>query len=600
MSGRIPQHFIDDLLARTDLVELVGSRVPLKKAGKEYKACCPFHDEKTPSFAVVPDKQFYHCFGCGAHGTALTFLMEYDHLNFIEAVEELAGKLGLEIPRPEEAASRTKSQDDPFTVLEQATEFFRQQLRNAPAAVEYLKNRGVAGETAVQFGIGFAPNAWDTLLRHLGATDDARRKLLHAGLIIERERRSAGEPPGYYDRFRHRIMFPIRDARGRTIAFGGRVIQKEEPKYLNSPETELFHKGRELYGLYEARQATRNLERLMVVEGYMDVVSLHQAGVTYAVATLGTATTAEHLKRLFRVCGEVVFCFDGDRAGRGAAWRALETCLPEARQGRQVRFLFLPDGHDPDSLVKEEGRDAFEHRLRGALSLSDYLIGELKTRHDLAAVDGRAAFANAAQTLLARVTDNVYRELLLEQVAASLTISTDRLRRLLVLPQAAQPSMEKARGAMANAAISSGRGSLVRQAIQNLLHYPQVAPRLSRIAELSAVNRPGITLLLQLVEELRECPDLTPAALLERWRGRPDFHYIDKLFLKESLAVDTNDALEQVQSSIDRVISENFPEERFDELMHKYHLGALSTEEKAELRELTQRQARPGTGRQNL
>lgn len=597
MSGRIPQHFIDELLVRTDLVELVGNRVPLKKAGKEYKACCPFHDEKTPSFAVVPDKQFYHCFGCGAHGTALTFLMEYDHLSFPEAVEELAGKLGMETPRTEDGASRPKSSDDPFAVLEQAAEFYRKQLRGAPTAVEYLQNRGVTSEAAALFGIGFAPNAWDALLKQLGTTDDARRKLLHAGLIVERERRS-NEPAGYYDRFRHRIMFPIRDARGRTIGFGGRVIQKEEPKYLNSPETELFHKGHELYGLYEARQATRNLERLMVVEGYMDVVSLHQAGVTYAVATLGTATTAEHLKRLFRVCGEVVFCFDGDRAGRGAAWRALETCLPEVRQGRQVRFLFLPEGQDPDSIVKHEGGAEFEQRLCGALSLPDYLITELKARNDVSTVDGRAAFANAAQILLARVANEVYRELMFEQVAAGLGISPDRLRRLITLPRAGQVPRQPVRPP-SNATVSAGRGSLVRQAIQNLLHYPEIAAKLTRITELDNIDRPGMTLLLQVIAELREYPDLSPAAVLERWRNRPDFSYIDKLFLRGPLAMDARSATDEVQKTVDRIISENFPEARFEELLRKYHLGLLSVDEKAELRDLTRRQAGPGTSGRN-
>ena len=589
MSGRIPQYFIDQLIARTDIVDVIGTRLPLRKAGKEFKACCPFHDEKSPSFNVVPDKQFYHCFGCGAHGTALGFLMEYDHLSFVEAVEELATRAGLDVPR--EASSNPvspKPSQDQYQLMDSAAEFFRKRLRSAPAAIEYLKKRGLTGETAARFGIGYAPDAWDELLNQLSHDDASRQALLRTGLIIERDNKS-----GFYDRFRQRVMFPIRDSRGRTIGFGGRITEQGEPKYLNSPETELFHKGRELYGLYEARQDTRQLTRLLVVEGYMDVVSLHQSGITYAVATLGTATTPEHLNRIFRVCSEVVFCFDGDRAGRAAAWRALQTSLPQAREGRNLRFLFLPDGHDPDTLVQEEGRPAFEARVTQALPLSEYLSQELSSRHDLTQVEGRDQFIKQAQELLEKLVDASYRELLFARLATALNLSVDRLRRVMPLSDL---DLEPGSSPIAMLA-STGRGSLVRQAIQNLMHFPQVAAQLGLdiLDELAQVDKPGVVLLVQLASELKEHPELTSAALLERWRQRPDFHYIDKLFVKGPLAANAEAAAREVVDAVQRLIGEQFPQARFDDLMRRFNLGALSPAEKQELRDLTKRSrsARP-------
>ncbi len=585
MSGRIPQYFIDQLISRIDIVEVIGTRLPLRKAGKEYKACCPFHNEKTPSFNVVPEKQFYHCFGCGAHGTALGFLMDHDHLSFIEAVDELAARAGLDVPRE---ASNTpaphKPSQDHYTLLEQAGDFFRQQLRNQPAAIDYLKKRGLTGETAARFGIGYAPDAWDGLIKQLGQSDSALQGLTQTGLLIERDSKN-----GFYDRFRHRVMFPIRDSRGRTIGFGGRIIDQGEPKYLNSPETELFHKGRELYGLYEARQATRQLKQLMVVEGYMDVVSLHQAGITYAVATLGTATTPEHLKRLLRVCNTVVFCFDGDRAGRAAAWKAMEVALPVIGEGHLIRFLILPTEHDPDSLVRKEGREAFELRISQATPLSEYLIDELSTRFDLSHAEGRDQFTAEAKRLLTMINNDSYRILLYQPLAAALGISVDRLRQLI--PIVAEQSSSRTLSPSSTPLESTGRGSLVRQIIQNLLHYPAAAKALNRLSELSAVDKPGITLLVQVASELQAQPDLPAAALLERWRQRPDFHYIDKLFLKAPPASSLEIAIDEVTKASERLLADRFPKEKFDELMRHFHLGTLTNEDKQELRELIKRQA---------
>ena len=424
MSGLIPQHFIDDLISRADIVEVLGQRLQLKKAGREFKAPCPFHDEKTPSFTVSPAKGFYHCFGCGAHGTAISFLMEYDHMSFVEAVESLAGMMGIQVPR-EESQRPARRYDELFDLMQTVERHFQAELKQYPAAVDYLKGRGIDGATAKRFRIGYAPAGWSHVLDKYGKSQEAIERLLAVGLII---RKDNGR---HYDRFRERIMFPIRDARGRSVGFGGRVTGDDEPKYLNSPETVLFHKGQELYGLYEARQALRNIERLVVVEGYMDVIGLARHGIDFAVATLGTATTDEHLNRLFRLCDDVYFCFDGDRAGRAAAWKALENALPQVREGRQIRFVFLPDGQDPDSFVQAGGASAFEQALDDGIALSDFLINELSAQVDMQSVDGRARLAELARPLLSQLPPGVYRELLIDKLAATIGLSAAKLESLL-------------------------------------------------------------------------------------------------------------------------------------------------------------------------
>ncbi|HEX2493937.1 MAG TPA: DNA primase [Steroidobacter sp.] len=582
MSGRIPQHFIDELIARTDLVEVIGSRVPLKKQGKEFKACCPFHGEKTPSFTVAPEKQFYHCFGCGAHGTALGFLMEHDHLSFVEAVEELASRAGLEIPREHQQTARPAPSEGLFRMLEEAAEYYRRGLKNSPRAREYFRGRGVAGETAARFGLGYAPDAWDGVLTELGSTDAERMRLLQVGLIIERERRtgSAGSP-GFYDRFRDRVMFPIRDARGRTIAFGGRVLDKGEPKYLNSPETELFHKGRELYGLYEARQASRTLTRIVVVEGYMDVVRLHQAGITYAAATLGTATTPEHLSRIFRICSEVIFCFDGDRAGRAAAWRALENSLNQVREGRQIRFLFLPEGHDPDSLVGAEGAEAFEKRLSGAMPLSEYFLSHLSSQADLQTVDGRARLGELARPLIERIPPGIYRELLADELAKLVGLEPSRMG---IAVNAPEPPPAAARSAVP-AGKSGLRRNLLRQCIHLLVHYPEIAHTVTESGALALVERPGIPLLLELLQELQARPCATTGALLERWRGRPEVEHLAKLAAMECLIPDAAGAARELSDAVHQLAREGAGRRR-EQLLSKHGREGLTDEEKAELQTL--------------
>jgi DNA primase len=585
MAGRIPQAFIDDLIARTDIVELIGGRVQLKRAGREWKACCPFHNEKTPSFWVSPEKQFYHCFGCGAHGTALGFLMDHDKLPFPDAVEELASRLGLEVPRDDGGAPRARPGEGLYELLAQVTQFYRDSLRESPRAKKYLEDRGVTGESCVKFAIGYAPDSWDALLKRFGGSEARDRALLEAGLVVERS--GKGES-GCYDRFRDRVMFPIRDARGRPIAFGGRILDKGEPKYLNSPETALFHKGRELYGLYEARQALRKIERLLVVEGYVDVVRLAQYGIPYAVATLGTATTPEHLNRLFRVTGELVFCFDGDAAGRSAAWRALENALEHARDGRQLRFLFLPEGHDPDTLVGEEGAEAFEARIGAAQPISEFLVGQLVARTDLGSVDGRARLAELARPLLARVPPGVYRELLLERLAEEVRMPAGRLAELLRAPAGGtrgRPSAPRpARGS--RPARSAGRQPLLTQAIMLLLHHPGAARAVAATPPWLNAEQKGFPVLRELLETARSEPKLTTAQLVERWRERPEGGRLGELAGEESLVADARAAGRELASLLERIGAELGPEKRLNELIELARERRLTGPEQKEFQGL--------------
>jgi DNA primase len=585
--GLIPASFIDELMSRTDIVEVINGRVPLKKAGREYKACCPFHGEKTPSFTVSSTKQFYHCFGCGAHGTALGFLMDYEHLSFPDAVEELASLAGLEVPREQTAPQDRRG--DLYGVLEAATDFYREQLKHDPDAIRYLKARGISGATAVTFGIGFAPAAWDGLLRKFGADEAAAGQLVAAGLAIERDQ------GGFYDRFRGRLMFPIRDARGRVIGFGGRVLGADEPKYLNSPETPLFHKGRELYGLYEARQALRHIPRLLVVEGYMDVVGLHEAGVNWAVATLGTATTPDHLERLFRVTEEVVFCFDGDRAGRQAAWRALETALSTMREGRQIRFLFLPDGEDPDSLVRAEGAAAFTARLQDSLPLSEYLHDELASRVDMSSLDGRARLAELAKPLLARVPEGVFRALLVRRIAGAVGMDENGYARFVDAAASASRTVLPVAPVARKKLQAPGRGSVVRRAIALVVHFPAQAAAVRLPHGIRELERPGIDLLVALLEDVAERPHLTTGGLLERWRAHEAWPHLQKLATAEMVAT-PDVAVAELQDCLDR-LDEEWVRLRHEALYEISRSGPLSPEQRAELRSLDARMARrPATG----
>ena len=578
--ARIPQSFIDELVSRVDIVEVIDARVPLKKHGREFTACCPFHSEKTPSFTVSPSKQFYHCFGCGAHGTALGFLMEYEHLEFPEAVRQLAEQAGMEVPV--ESGGESQSRLAPlYEVLHNAQRFFREQLKQSPAAIDYLKRRGVSGEIAAEFGIGFAPAGWEHLLKALGKNAAAQKNLLEAGLV------TSGEGGRLRDRFRERAMFPIHDARGRIIGFGGRVLGNEDPKYLNSPETPLFHKGRELYGLYEVRQALRDIPRLLVVEGYMDVVALHQYGLRYAVATLGTATTHEHLQKIFRVTSEVVFCFDGDRAGRAAAWRALENALPEAREGRQLKFLFLPEGEDPDTLVRKEGREAFETRLKNAVPLSAFLLDSLSAQTELSSLDGRARLVELTRPYLGRLPGGVYREMLAAELARRAQVDPEKLS---MLSQATGREDSSRRPAVSGPPALTGP---VRKALALLLHRPGLAAVAGNPADLANTQVRGVDTLQALLEFAQDHPQITGAGLLEHWRGTETGGYLMKLAQAE--LVTPEDAMESEFRAVMADLLGRRDERRLSALLDTSRQRALDREEKAELAELIKvRRTNPG------
>jgi DNA primase len=599
MTGRIPQPFIDEVVARSDIVEIIGVRVPLKKAGREFKACCPFHNEKSPSFWVSPDKQFYHCFGCGAHGTAIGFLMQYEKMEFFDAVADLAQRAGLEMPREAQKGGDSGSADL-HDVMARAARFFEQNLADNARAQQYVRARGIDAKTSTRFALGYAPDSWDALRNRFGAQEEERRQILQLGLIIERDTRGGERTAGFYDRFRDRLMFPIRDSRGRVIGFGGRIIDQGEPKYLNSPETPLFHKGRELYGLYEARQARADFKRLMIVEGYMDVVRLHQAGITYAVATLGTATTQEHLNKIFRLTSEVVFCFDGDRAGRQAAWRALENSLSLARDGRELKFMFLPEGHDPDTLVAEEGAPAFENRLNTALPLSEYLIQQLTAEVDLTHVDGRAKLKALAAPLFARMPEGIYREMLADSLASRVGIPAAALKKSFL---SVDPKRSPTQGARVErrpeppmqqrGRISAGRGNLLTQAITLVLHHPQAAAAVKDPGALRRVDKPGVAVLEELIVQASAAANPSTAMLLERWRELPEYGRLCELAMAEPLVPEAEAASKELQMAVEKLLEEYGPGRRTDELLRKAEETGLNYDEKAELSLLLKSKGRP-------
>ncbi len=524
MAGRIPDSFVDELLARVDIVDIINARVPLKKAGADYSACCPFHTEKTPSFTVSPNKQFYHCFGCGAHGSAIGFLMEYEQRSFRDAIEDLASLTGMTIP--EQAQGPHQEPNKPvYEALQAASEYFRQQLRqhaDAPIAIEYLKGRGLSGEIGKQFGIGFAPKERGGLLRALSHRFDIG-VLQRAGLT------TSSDDGRVYERFGNRIQFPILDRRGRTIGFGGRNLGDKGPKYLNSPETPVFHKGQELYGFYEATQANRQLSSLLVVEGYMDVIALAQHGISHAIATLGTATTEEHLRRIFRSVKHCVFCFDGDAAGRKAAWKALENTLPVIQAGQQANFLFLPDGEDPDTLVRAEGTEAFLQRIEQATPMTHFLFEQLKLGLDMERIEDQATLVSRSTPLLQKLNDPILRELVRNQLSELSHLSIQAIEQTLAhapAPRRSNPSRPKLEKRFQEQKLSS-----LRKILALILHRPSLALELnqSQTQVLKEDLLAGSDLLNAVIDAVTGNPQINTAALIERFREHPQGKALPKL-----------------------------------------------------------------------
>lgn len=579
MAGRISRQFIDDLLNRVDIVDLVDSRVPLKKAGKNHQACCPFHNEKSPSFTVSQDKQFYHCFGCGEHGNAISFLMEFDRLDFVDAVEELASYCGVEVIREENTASPEEQRrqqkvyqqkQDDYELMAQISRFFQQQLKVASdkeKAISYLKGRGLSGEVVKRFGIGYISDAWDGMMSTFSRNGQANQQLIDLGMAI------AGDKNRPYDRFRGRIMFPISDKRGRVIGFGGRVLGDEKPKYLNSPETRVYHKGQELYGLYEAKQANKQLTRLIVVEGYMDVVALAQHGVNYAVASLGTATTFEQLQTLFRTVPEVICCYDGDRAGREAAWRAMENALPLIRDGFSLKFVFLPDGEDPDSLVQSQGQLTFESMLDNAMPLSKFLFEQLMQRVDMTSLEGRAALVESFQPYLSKLPASILKDAILNEIANNFGTGSEQF--LSKFTKSLQGEVVKPRVKV------STKVTPVRLALALLLEHPHIANSLGDINVLQPLTVPGIALLMQVLAVCQQNPSIKSPQLLEYFRGTEQGAQLAKLMCWQH-HVEAEAATDVFLDSIEKLLN-NFVEQRAEVLLQKARAGQMTAEEKLEL-----------------
>jgi len=582
MAGRIPRQFIDDLLARSDIVELVETRVPLKKAGKNYQACCPFHTEKSPSFTVSQDKQFYHCFGCGEHGNAISFIMEFDRLDFPDAIEELASHYGMEVPREENKASPAEQRkqqqayqqrQDDYQLMQQISQFFELQLKSATdksIAIDYLKGRGLSGEIVKSFAIGYISDAWDGMMKVFGKSQPSNTQLVDLGMAIQ------GDKNRPYDRFRGRIMFPIRDKRGRVIGFGGRVLGDGTPKYLNSPETRIYHKGQELYGLYEAKQANKQLSRLVVVEGYMDVVALAQHGVNYAVASLGTATTEEQLQTLFRTVKEVICCYDGDRAGRDAAWRAMNNALPLIRDGYTMKFVFLPDGEDPDSLIREQGQDAFEKILAEATPLSKFIFNHLLAEVDMNSLEGRASLVDSFQPYLAKLPAGVLKEAIINELANNFGTGTETQLAKFRKDNADKPDKKQRQ--------TKNKVTPVRLAIALLLEHPHIVNALEDVSILQHINLPGIALFSQLVSLCKQNPSIKSAQLLESFRDTAEGKQLAKLMCWQH-HVETEAAEDVFLDCIERMLN-SFVEQRTELLLQKAQLGQMNHQEKQELQAL--------------
>ncbi|WP_371324370.1 DNA primase [Dechloromonas sp. ZY10] len=579
----IPESFIQDLLARVDIVDLIDSYVPLKKSGANYFACCPFHSEKSPSFSVSPSKQFYHCFSCGAHGTAIGFVMEYQGMGFIDAVRELAGRAGVQVPDDKDYSpqqqGRTRSL---IEIMARAAQYYKEQLKRSPRAIEYCKKRGLSGEIAARYGMGYAPDGWNNLKSIFPDYDGEALK--EAGLVIDNDNGRR------YDRFRDRLMIPIINAKGDIIAFGGRIIEqqsdKDGPKYLNSPETPLFEKGRELFGLPQARQALRETDTAIVTEGYMDVIALAQNGVGNAVATLGTATTATHVQKLLRQVDRIVFCFDGDNAGRKAGWRALENALEALADNKRIGFVFLPQDEDPDSYIRRFGKESFDRLVAQATPLSDFMLRELANRCDLTSAEGRAQLIHEAKPLLLKLPTPLLRLQLVKRLAEASGFAQQEVERLCELKSYAPPAPPRPKRTAP---------SLLRSLLRLLLHRPTLARQIDPAQIPEGSERPALLSLIRTVNESHG--EISYPALRERLRGQPEEAQIEALAAELlALPLDEDEAETEFAACLDK-LSQGQHRLAFAELQTKaqrFGVAGLSAEEKQAYVALLAAQAKKG------
>ena len=563
MSGRISREFIDDLLVRVDIVDLIDSHVPLKKTGNNYVARCPFHTEKTPSFSVNRNKQFFHCFGCGASGNAISFLMDFSHLDFIEAVEDLANFAGIDVQRESLDINSAYKKDDLsnlYLLMDRVAAFYVEQLRLTPKAIDYLKARSVKGEIARDFILGYAPDKWNALTEKFD-----QQLLIDAGLLVIKDDGRA------YDRFRDRIMFPIRDKRARIIGFGGRVIDDSLPKYLNSPETSLFHKGKEVYGLYELLEKNSKPQRILIVEGYLDVIALAQYGINYAVAALGTAASQAHLDLLFRFSSELVFCFDGDRAGREAAWRAMESTFSCLKHGRQMRIMILPKNHDPDSLVREEGLSGFTARMQSAQPLSDYFFEHFTEELNLSEMEGRAQLIGKAKPYLEKLPEGVFREMMFDRLKElSGQSSLESLENLVIGDFAKQKPLQ----------FEPSRLSSARVAIALLLQRPSLAEIvIQKDIDWNGLEFRGIQLFKNILEVIGDKKSINTAVLIEHYRDTNEEKSVKALALLDVYVSD--DKIEDVFCDALNVLLKQARDVGISKLLAKAQAKSLEMEEQA-------------------
>lgn len=613
MAGTIPREFIDEVLNTTDIVELIDSRVPLKHSGNNHMACCPFHGEKTPSFSVNQTKQFYHCFGCGVSGDAIKFLMDYEHQSFVEAIEELAQMAGLQVPKVAYSQDQPRQTPEHFELLQQVSSYYQYQLQNHPRSQlvqDYVQQRGLDSAAIKKFELGFAPPGWDNVLNVIGAADEKKNQaLFDTGMLIKRDEESSSRgnkkssektsqhKSPWYDRFRERLMFPIRDRRGRTIAFGGRILGDGKPKYLNSPETKLFHKGQELYGLFELKQSLRKIEQILVVEGYMDVVSLAQFGVLYSVATLGTATTIEHLQKLFRLCDDVIFCFDGDRAGREAAWRAMNNALPAIKPGKQARFMFLPDGEDPDSLIRHKGKAGFEAEIDKAMTFSEFFFERLMQQVNMQSLDGRSQLIDLCKPYLEKIHEGAFQTLMIARLSELAEIDQMSLLSLLGIKH-----LSGIKGSQKNHSpltYSSGvnrpkrnnspqAASPIKKAIRYLLQYPALAELSGDPGRFSSLQSIDTTIFIQLLDLLQNDPHLSTARILSQWQNSgqelEQYQYLSKLAI-EPLLISDEQAVRNEFNDILQLLARQCQQQRFEQLQRKQKQQNLAGQE---LREYVQ------------
>ena len=576
MSDLIPQDFIDDLVQRIDIIEVISNQIEIKKAGREYKGLCPFHTEKTPSFTVSQEKGFYHCFGCGAHGTALGFLMDYENQTFIEAIEELSKIAGVEIPKTKQDRAKNKKNKSLQELTAEIMGQFIQNLSKSEKAIAYLKNRNIDGKTAKKFSLGFANDSWDDILTTFGTSDKRVKKLLDCGLIIKKD------DSGYYDRFRNRIMFPIRDNKGNVLGFGGRIIDDGEPKYLNSPETQLFKKGQLLYGMFESKEALRSSSEAIIVEGYTDVIALSMNGFGNALATLGTATTDTHIKNVFRFANKITFCFDGDRAGKDAAWKACEICLPNLTAKKEVGFLILPDNQDPDQIIASSGPQLLKKLLDDALPLSDFLIQTIKKEFAVNTINGRAMAAEKSMSLVNKIPGGIYKDLMIEKIASELKMKVSQLKNIRT--QARMGNIQRKSSPLKEKDYRR-RPSLIRQAIKILIHYPDLAKNINLEKTFHFIDDKGIKVFDEILNFIQSRESIKSATISEHFQDKNIRVQLKKM-IAEPLLISEQEATNELNEIVTRLYEKNQNAE-FKALVNKAKENELSQTERDRFLELT-------------